>query len=141
MRDADSLIRQAAEDPRLPKQAKWVQGLIYGLASRLELEIRSAEGVRQRAEREVSEARSLLTEGPADSDTFMDLARSLADTYDDVPQRPLGKGVNIEFRTDGMQTGEGVNVKLMEDGTLHVHGLGHLAVIPVNHSYLKIETR
>ena len=139
--DTASLLARVREDQyRLEKQPMWVQLLVRDLAHRLDLETRAAVGVRAAAEVEVSRAREDLVKGPADSDTFADMPRS-AVVDDDDAQRPLGRGVNIEFRAPDDMPGEGINVKLEEDGALHVHGIGHMAVIPINHSYIKIQTR
>lgn len=128
---------EAAQSRALPEYAK---KLIGDLAHRLALEARAAEGARQTAEREVSEARALLTSGPEDSDTYVYLPRARYSTEDDE-QRPLGKGVSIEFRQPEEMPGEGISVKREEDGTLHVHSVSHLAVLPVGPMYIKIETR
>lgn len=137
MLSVEQLIEEA-QDPRLRKQPLWVQTLVGDMAHRLRLESTAAANSQARAEVEVSAAREALAEGPADSDTFLDLPRSLADT-DDVPQKPLGKGVNIEFRPYWLESGEGINVKLDENGSLHVRGIGHLVVVPVDQSYVKIK--
>lgn len=138
MQTVEQLIEaaEAAQSRALPEYAK---KLIGDLAHRLALEARAAEGARRTAEREVSEARALLTSGPEDSDTYLDLPRALYATEDDE-QRPLGKGANIEFRRPEETPGEGISVK-WDEGGLRVSGLNHLAVVPIDQLTLKIETR
>lgn len=139
MKTTEELIREAQEAQRRP-MAKWTSQLIADLTYRLDLEARSARGAKARAAKEVEEARALLAEGPAGSDTFLDLPRALYTDQEDE-QRPLGKGASIEFRDLADGPGEGVTVKRLEDGTLRVSGLNHLAVVPVNTTTVHIETR
>lgn len=133
-------LLQEARDVRTRPLPAYAQNLIFDLAKRLELEAKAAAGARETAEREVAEARTLLTEGPADSDTYLDLPGALYAT-EDAEQRPLGKGASVEFRKPEELPGEGISVKRGTDGSLRISGLNHLAVIPVNPTTLKIETR
>ena len=139
MQTVEQLIEaaEAAQSRALPDYAK---KLIRDLAYRLELEARAAEGARQTAEREVNGARALLTSGPADSDTYLDLPGAGFSTVDDE-QRPLGKSASIEFRTPDELPGEGIGVKRADDGTIHVRSISRLAVLPENGSFIRIETR
>lgn len=137
MLTVDQLIEES-RDPRLQRLPQYAQNLIWDLAHRLAAEHAAADGARATAEREVAEARALLTEGPVDSDTFMDLPRSRYDDSED--QRPLGKGTNIEFRGPDTESGEGISVKWKGDHLL-VNGINHLAVVPVDSMTIKIEVR
>lgn len=137
MLTVDQLIEES-RDPRLQRLPQYAQTLIWDLAHRLAAEHAAAEGARATAEKEVTQARALLTEGPADSDTFMDLPRAQYDYSEE--QRPLGKGTNIEFRAPELESGEGVSVKWQGDHLL-VNGINHLAVVPVNSTTIKIEVR
>jgi hypothetical protein len=132
---------QESRDPRLQKLPLYARQLIFDLARRMELEKISADAIRDRAGKEVDEVRKIAAEGPEDSDTFMDLPHSQVAGYlEEAEQRPLGKGVNIEFRPEGAEVGEGFDVKL-KDGRLHVSGVNHLAVIPGGPMSIVIETR
>jgi hypothetical protein len=93
----------------------------------------------KRAVEEVTEARKLLTEGPADSDTYLDLPCALYTDAEDE-QRPLGKGATIEFRGPGDEPGEGISVKWEKDH-LKISGLNRLAVVPINTTTVHIEAR
>lgn len=140
MLSVEQLIEESRTD-RLHSQPLWVRTLVHELARSLEREHVSAERARSQAEREVDAARALLTEGPAGSDTFMDLPRTLAGSVtDEYEQRPLGTGVSIEFRRPEDGPGEGIDVKF-ENGRLRVGGLNHLAVVPVDARTIYIETR
>lgn len=139
MKSVEHLLDEATAMRTRPLPA-YAQTLIADLAKRLEMEATAAAGARETAEREVTEARALLTSGPADSDTYLDLPRALYATEDDE-QRPLGKGASIEFRKPEELPGEGISVKREEDGSLRISGLNHLAVVPVNLTTIKIETR
>jgi hypothetical protein len=139
MQSSRDLI-QAARHAQARPVPKWAKELIHDLASRLRATEAELERVQETATREVTEARALLT-GPEDSDTFMNLPRSLMSAAEDGEQRPLGKGVTVEFRTAGEEPGEGTLVSLGVDQTIHVHGLNHLVVVPVNPTYIQIERR
>ena len=138
MTTVEQLI-EASKDARLKNQPKWVQDLVYHLAYRLESQHRYALSVRDKAEEEVDAARKIAAEGPEDSDTSLDLPRSLLGSMDDFEQRPLGRGVNIEFRGAGDEPGEGINAKLLPSGALLIHGINSLAVIPRDSSTVRIE--
>lgn len=124
-RTVDELI-EAAKSDRVAKLPKHAQELIADLARRLDLEHRTADGAVKRARQEVETARALAAEGPADSDTFLDLPRALY-TDEEDEQKPLGRGVTVEFRSAGDVVGEGYGVKI-ENGELVVSGINRLAV-------------
>lgn len=133
-------LLEEANDPRLARLPLYARQLIHDLAYRMDAEHRAAEGARATAYKEVTAARDLLrADGPADSDTFMDLPRAVYDDAEDDDQRALGKGVTIDFRGPDDIPGEGISVSRQEDGTIHVHGINHLAVRPVDPTYLIIE--
>jgi hypothetical protein len=138
MKTTQEIIREAQEAQSRPI-AKWLSQLIADMTYRLGLEHRRAEGAMKRAVEEVTEARRLLTEGPADSDTFLDLPRALYTDAEDE-QRPLGKGATIEFRGPGDEPGEGISVKWEKDH-LKISGLNRLAVVPINTTTVHIEAR
>lgn len=128
---------QAAQNYRIRSQPKWVQELVYDLAQKMKNEHLNAEVLRGRADTAIEKARELLAEGPADSDTFMDLPNNLSSYSGDEVQRPLGKGANIEFRHPDLEPGEGIDAK-WENGGLLIHGLNHLSVIPIDRTSVKI---
>lgn len=139
-----TLIEQAreAQGRNLPMYAKI---LISDLARRLELAEKEIRGTRERAAKEVDELRTQLSTGPQDSDTFVSMPRTLLadDTYD-TTQRPLGRGVGIEFRRPGLEEGEGTRVHWEdEDGLegLIVHSMARLSVIPQDAHTVKIVER
>lgn len=141
MLSVEKLIEEA-KDPRLDRLPLYARQLIHDLAYRMDAEHRAAEGARATALKEVTEARALLRfSGPDGTDTFMDLPRALYDDAEDDDQRPLGKGTVIDFRGPEDGPGEGISVSRQEDGTVHVHGINHLAVRPVDSTYLIIEKR
>lgn len=131
---------QESQDPRLHKLPNYARELIHLLATRLKQEASYAQAVKERAEKEVDELRVLLADGPTGSDTFMDMPRTTVAGYED-DQRPLGTGTTIEFRAPSDGPGEGVIVSRQEDGRIRVHGINHLAVIPVGAAHVFIETR
>lgn len=133
-------LGSAANDPRLAKQPRWVQELVYDLVLQMKAGHRRAAIAAETAEKEVTEARLLLASGPADSDTYVDLPRSASVYEEDTAQRPLGKGATVEFRDPGAEPGEGLSVK-WEDGALTVRGCGPLAVVPQHPCRIKIEAR
>lgn len=139
MKTTDQLIA-AARDPRLAAQPKWIQQLVHDLAHRMELEARSAEGARRRAEGEVAQARELLTSGPADSDAYMDLPRAYSTYSDEAEQRPLGRGTTVEFRSPDTGPGEGMSVRWTGAG-LEISGINCLAVVPLDPTRIRIEAR
>lgn len=140
MQTVEQLI-ESAKTARLQTQPLWVRNLVRDLAQQLELQTRYAEAVKERAEKEVGEARVLLTGGPADSDTYVELPRAASVYEEDVSQRPLGKGVCIEFRAPGEESGEGITVQRTEGGSLAVCSYGSLAVIPQDAHTLLIAKR
>jgi hypothetical protein len=127
MRSIETLLTDARDD-RLRRLPNYAQDLIAELAARLDQETRYARAVKERAAKEVDELRAQLTKGPEDADTFMDLPYSRVGDVEG--QRPLGKGVNIEFRAPGLTEGEGFEVKLTEEGHLKIGGITRLAVVP-----------
>lgn len=128
----------AAQSRSLPAYAK---ELISDLARALDQQTRYAEGVRERAAKEVDELRVQLAAGPDDADTFVAMPSTLVGELDDDPEdRPLGTGVTVEFRAPDMGPGEGFGVSIT-DGRLHVCGLNHLAVVPEHATSLWIEAR
>jgi hypothetical protein len=136
----EQLIAES-RDLRLQKLPVYARELIHQMAVRLESEYIYGKELVKRAEQAANEAVALLGKGPEDSDTFLDLPRSVTRYSDDEEgQRPLGQGVNIEFRSPGEESGEGINVK-MEDGRLKIHGLNALVVVPQDHTTVHIETR
>lgn len=138
MMTIEQLIEES-RDERLERLPLYARTLIHQLALRLESEHRDAVVVRAQAEEEVTEARALLTQGPEDSDTFVDLPRSKVAGYTDEPeQRALGKGISVEFRRPSDAAGEGFIVYLKDD-QLHVSSMSYLAVLPVDHSTVVIE--
>lgn len=138
MMTVEQLIEES-RDERLQRLPMYARTLIHDLAARLDMEHRHAASVKERAEKEVEEARALLTQGPEDSDTFVDLPHSTIAGYTDEPeQRPLGKGVSVEFRRPGGDVGEGFSVRL-KDGQLHISSTSYLAVLPQNHSAIVID--
>lgn len=137
MRDVEQLVADS-RDARLQKLPVYAQQLIRELAHRMEAEHRYAKAVVERAEKETADAQTLLAEGLADSDTFMDLHMSFSVTED--VQRPLGQGVNIEFRGPDDGVGEGINAR-WEDGHLVIDGINSLAVIPVGPHRIHIERK
>jgi hypothetical protein len=138
MTSSEQLI-QAAGNYRIRSQPKWVQELVHDLAHRLEAEHKYTQDVRERAAKEVDEARALLT-GPEGSDTFVTLPRTLVGD-DETEERPLGRGASIEFRDPGWEPGEGTRVSRFADGSLLVKGYSDLAVVPLSSSSFRIETR
>lgn len=140
MQTVEQLI-ESAQTARLQAQPVWVRQLVHDLATRLKAESTYAAAVKQRAEDEVGEARALLTGGPADSDTYVDLPRAASVYEENGAQRPLGKGACIEFRASDEVSGEGLTVKRTEGGSLKVRGCGPLAVIPQDTHTILIETR
>lgn len=138
MLSVEKLIEESRSH-RLYNQPVWVRQLVHDLAHRLDSEHRYAQDVKETAAREVEQARALLAEGPEDSDTFMAMPYSHV-SDDEVEERPLGKGTVIEFRQPDMDPGEGMEVCL-NDGSLLVRGVNHLAVVPVSLTSLRIETR
>lgn len=139
MRGTTQLILDA-NDPRLERQPQYVRQLIAELAYRLNLEAKAAEGARRRAEKEVDEARKIAAEGPENSDTFLSMPRSFSTFSEEYEQKPLGTGVNIEFRAPGLTEGEGFQVS-MEDGKIKVSGMSRLAVVPQDAYSITIEAR
>lgn len=139
MKTVDELVT-ASQDERLRRQPAYVQNLIHDLASRMVLEHRAAEGARRRAEKEVDEARKIAAEGPENSDTFLSMPRSFSTFSEDFDQKPLGTGVNIEFRAPGLTEGEGFQVH-MDDGKLKISGMSRLAVVPQDAYSITIEAR
>lgn len=134
----EDLVRLAT-DPRLKSQPRWVQKLISDLAARMISAEKEVIRVKERAAKEVDEARTLLAQGPEGSDTFMDLPYSQVDSgTDDFEQRPLGTGVNIEFRGPGDEPGEGISAR-WRGGQLEIHGINTLAVLPVGTSRVNIK--
>lgn len=134
----ERLLAQAKED-RLKKLPQYAQKLISELAYQLSLEAKSAEGARARAEREVFEARAIAAQGPENSDTFLELPRSLS-SYEDEAQKPLGTGVAVEFRDPELTSGEGTFVR-REGDKIKVSSMSRLAVIPEDAHTLWIEER
>ncbi len=132
MKDTRDLL-QAAKDPRLASQPKWIQALVGDLAYQLRLTDAQLTSVRERAEAEVEAARKLLSEGPEGSDTFMPLPHSsVADGYGDE-ERPLGQGTAIEFRPadgTGREPGEGFTVQLTEGRVLKVTSISAITLSP-----------
>lgn len=140
MPDSQQLIEKAAavQSRSLPAYAK---ELIHDLARALDQQSRYAEGVRERAAKEVDELRVQLAAGPEDADTFVAMPRTLVGELDDDPEdRPLGTGVAVEYRAPDMGPGEGFGVSLV-GGRLRVTGLNHLAVVPESALTLWIEAR
>lgn len=143
MKSVAELI-EASRDPRLDRLPKYACDLIQTLAGRLASEARYAESAQRQAEKEVAEARTALLTGPEDSDTFLHVERSITLGYTEGLEesyRPLGKGVTVEFRRPGDEPGEGFEVRLTGDGDLEISGMHYLAVVPVNHSTIRIEPR
>lgn len=134
-------LAEAATDPRLKAQPKWVQELVHDLTLRMIYATRRLADVESAAEREVGEARALLTGGPADSDTYVDLPRAVSVYEEYGAQRPLGKGACIEFRDPGDESGEGVTVRRTEGGSLLVRGSSTLVVVPQDTHTILIEER
>lgn len=133
MRTIEQLIK-ASRDTRLQRQPRYVQDLVDRLTHRLVAEHRHALAVQEEAEKEVTEARAALTEGPADSDTFLALPSSPTIGYtEEMAYRPLGRGTAVEFRPPGTQPGEGFYARLDRDGCLQIDSDSSLAVYPVNH--------
>jgi len=132
-------LLKAAKDAEAKHLPKWVRELIGDLAHQLEAQKRYADSVRQRADEEVNEARKLAAEGPEGSDTFLSLPRALLGDEDDNDEKPLGKGVTVEFREETDNPGEGFGVRLTSDGHLHVSGINRLAIVPID--YLTTEIR
>jgi hypothetical protein len=136
----DQLIEKAG-DPRLHRQPVWVRELVQQMAGQLRSMNAHAMTLVENAEQAANEATALLGQGPDDSDTYMDLPRSVTRYSDDGEgQRPLGKGTNIEFRGPGDESGEGINAKWAKDH-LVIHGMNRLAVIPQDNTTVHIETR
>jgi hypothetical protein len=138
MLSVEKLIEES-RDSRLHKLPLYARELIHDLAHRLDAEHRYALATRETAAREVEEARALLAEGPEGSDTFMAMPYSRVGD-DEIEERPLGKGTVIEFRDPELSPGEGIEVCL-NDGSLLVRGINHLAIVPVSLTSLRIETR
>lgn len=140
MRNPEQLTADA-RDPRLASQPKWVQNLVHDLTVQMIAGHNRVRIAEERAEKEVTEARTLLTSGPADSDTYVDLPRSYS-VYEEVgAQRPLGRGTPIEFRDPGVESGDGMTVRRDDDGTLIVRSSGPLAVLPQDTHTVRIEAR
>lgn len=130
-----------SRDERLHRLPRYARELIFQLARRLDMEHRYATSVKGRAEEEVAEARALLAQGPEDSDTFVGLPRSTVTGYSDEPeQRPLGKGVGVEFRRPGGDVGEGFSVRL-EDSKLHISSDSYLMVLPEGPTTIVIDVQ
>jgi len=144
MATPEQLIKRAeeAQSRNLPAYAK---NLIHDLAHRLELAEREVRGTRERAAKEVDELRTQLSAGPADADTFVSMPRTvLADETYETTQRPLGRGVRIEFRRPEQEEGEGIKVHMEDEHGLEglvVHSMARLAVYPVDAYTLKIVER
>lgn len=130
---------EEAETPRLHTQPLWVRELVRGLANQLRMAHASEQRTAEKAAQEVEHARALLAEGPADSDTFLNLPHSaVADVgWDDVSVRPLGRGVTVEFRDTSGIPGDGFEVSLA-DGRLTITGINHLDVRPVDPTTLTV---
>jgi hypothetical protein len=133
-------LLEEARNPRLERLPLYARELIEDLARRMAIEAAHAESVTERAEKAAEEATALLTQGPAGSDTFMDLPRDLIKYEEEIDQRPLGTGVNIEFRQESDLPGEGICATWEADG-LKIHGPNPLTVIPVDSCTVRIETR
>lgn len=127
---------QAAQNRNLPAYAK---RLIGDLVVALDRQARYAEGTRVRAAKEIDEIRALLTDGPADADTFASLPRTMVGD-DETEDRPIGTGVTVEYRAPGLTPGEGFEVSL-KDGRLHVRGIARMAVVPQGPHSFWIEAR
>jgi hypothetical protein len=137
MQSIDSLI-ESARDSRLERQPQYVQELIHRMALRLEVEHKYAEAMRRETDAEIAAARALLTDGPADSNTYLSLGGVLrADEDDDGNSRPLGRDVFVEFRPEGAEVGEGFAVRMV-DGKLEISGPGRFVIEPVHSSSVRI---
>lgn len=120
-----------AQDPRLNKQPVWVQELVYELATRLKRSDLALEGARSKAAAELDAVRQQLASGPADSDTYVEMPKSImSDETREITRRPVGKGVTVEFRRPGETEGEGFEVRLNPDGRLRVDCMSLMAVCP-----------
>lgn len=134
---------QTAQEGRLKSQPVWVRELVADLVLRLTYEARRASDAEGLADSAVQEANTLLSRGPADSDTFVSIPRELSvhEDGDEANERPLGRGVCVEFRREGLLPGEGFSVRL-RDGALEVSNCGPLAVLLPSHpSAVRIEAR
>lgn len=131
MMSVDRLLEEAKQ-ARLQRLPQYAQELIFDLARSLEREHRAASDIQERAEKEVTEARALLTSGPEDSDTFASLPSSLY-TMEEDEERPLGKGTSIEFRApDNHLPGNGISVARRDNGDLEIRSMAQVAVIPLS---------
>lgn len=141
MMTIEQLIEKS-RDTRLQRLPQYAQVLIHDLARRLKAEHRYAVAVQEQAAQEVTQARAALTEGPADSDTFLALPSSPTLGYtEEMAYRPLGRGTAVEFRPPGTQPGEGFYARLDRDGCLQIDGDCSLAVHPVNHLCITVGFR
>jgi len=140
MSNAEELIKRAreAQNRNLPV---WARNLIYDLSHALDVQTRYADAVKTRAASEVDQLRGQLAEGPADADTFVAMPQSFtADQTYEVTQRPLGRGVVVEFRGPTDDEEEGFQVKI-EEGRLQVESMSRLSVSPTYGGNIEIEAR